>query len=59
VCCEAVTGVTKAEDKLKNLKSFSRSAWNVPLLSELGESVQQYTATVVRSRDIDQSVINI
>jgi hypothetical protein len=54
-----MTDVATAEDKLKNLKSFSRSVGNVRLLSELGESVQQYTATVMRSRDVDQSVINI
>ena len=59
VCCEAMTGVATAEDKLKNLKSFSRLARNVRLLGELDESVQQYTATVMRSRDVDQSVINI
>jgi hypothetical protein len=59
VCCEAMTGVATAEDKLKNSKSFSRSLGNVWLLSELGESVQQYTATVMRSRDVDQTVINI
>jgi virulence-associated protein VapD len=56
---EQMTGVAMAEDKLKNLKSFSRSVRNVQLLSELGESVQQYEATVIRSRDVDQSVINI
>lgn len=59
VCCEAMTGVETADDKLRNLKSFARSVGNVRLLSELGESVRQYTATVMRSRDVDQSVINI
>ena len=39
-CCVAMTGLATAEDKLKNLKSFSRSVGNVRLLSELGESVQ-------------------
>lgn len=38
VCCEVMTGVATAEDKLK---SFARSVGNVRPLSELGESVQR------------------
>jgi hypothetical protein len=49
----------KVRGQIEKLEIILSVGGNVRLLMELSESVQQYTATVIRSRDVDQSVINI